>query len=101
MSFRFDVAFSFAGPHRDKVRTIADIVAKQLGRDRVFFDEWFEHEILGSDMDVLLQSFYHDQSLMVVADLSEAYSEREWTQAEARSIRALRKELDTLATELP
>ena len=32
----------------------------------MFFDEWFEHEILGSDMDVLLQRFYHERSLLVV-----------------------------------
>jgi len=32
----------------------------------VFFDEWYEHEILGDDMDVLRQGFYHEQSLLVV-----------------------------------
>ncbi|MFN0067837.1 MAG: hypothetical protein ACKVYV_09395, partial [Limisphaerales bacterium] len=106
-SFRFLVAFSFAGPHRDKVRAIAERVSAALDPDlqhdrsqgRVFFDEWFEHEILGSDMDVLLQRLYHDQSLMVAADLSEEYADREWTQAEARAIRALRMKLDTARDE--
>ena len=54
MDYRFEVAFSFAGPHRDKERAIAELVAAKLGSERVFFDEWFEHKILGSDMDVLL-----------------------------------------------
>jgi hypothetical protein len=105
-SFRFAVAFSFAGPHRHKVRAIAELVSSQLdpglqdrSQGRVFFDEWFEHEILGDDMDVLLQRFYHEQSRMVVADLSEEYAERPWCQAEARAIRALRFELDPARDE--
>ncbi len=98
--FRFLVAFSFAGPHRDKVREIAEIVAGKLGKERVFFDEWYEHEILGSDMDVLLQRIYLDKSLMVVTDFSEDHASREWTQAEARAIRALRKRLDTARDEI-
>jgi hypothetical protein len=100
-AFRFEIAFSFAGPHRDKVRAIAEVVSAQIdpnvkerSKGRVFFDEWFEPEILGSDMDVLLQSFYHKETRFVVADLSEDYADREWTRAEARAIRGLRNKLD-------
>ena len=99
MPFRFDIAFSFARPHRDKVREIAGLVAEKLGRERVFFDEWYEAEILGDDMDVLLQRFYHEQSLFVLADLSEDYADRPWCQAEARAIRALRFKLDPARDE--
>jgi hypothetical protein len=98
-NFRFDVAFSFAGPNRDKVRAIAKLVAASIGEERVFFDEWYEHEILGDEMDVLLQRFYHDQSLLVVADVSEEYADRKWTQAEARAIRALRFDIDPARDE--
>jgi len=97
--YRFEVAFSFAGAHRDKVRAIAEIVRDKLGSEKVFFDEWFEHEILGDDMDVLLQRIYHEQSLMVVADLSDQYAGRPWCQAEARAIRALRFEIDPARDE--
>ena len=93
-AFRFDVAFSFAGPHREKVRAVAELVSAKLGREKVFYDDWYKHEILGDDMDVLLQSFYHEESLMVVADLSEEYAGRPWCRAEARAIRALRFNLD-------
>ena len=96
---RFEVAFSFAGPHREKAGEIAKLVAQQLGKDRVFFDEWYEAEILGDDMDVLLQRFYHEQSLLVIADLSEAYAGRPWCQAEARAIRALRFDIDPARDE--
>lgn len=98
-AFRFDVAFSFAGPHREKVRAVAKLVAAQVGEKRVFFDEWYEHEILGDDMDVLLQRFYRDQSLFVVADLSDEYADRKWCQAEARAIRDLRLALDSARDE--
>lgn len=105
-NFRFEVAFSFAGPHRNKVRTVAELVSEKLdpgiqdhSKGRVFFDEWFEHEILGSDMDALLQRIYHTKSLMVVADLSEDYQSRRWPRAEERAIRALRLELDTIRDE--
>lgn len=103
---RFEIAISFAGPHRDKVRAIAERLSEAIdpgiedrSKGRVFFDEWFRHEILGSDMDVLLQNIYQDQSLMVVADLSEEHADRPWTQAEARAIRALRMQLDTARDE--
>ena len=72
----------------------------KLGRERVFYDDWYEHEILGDDMDVLLQRFYHERSLMVVADLSDEYAGRPWCRAEARAIRALRFELDPARDEI-
>jgi hypothetical protein len=98
-AFRFEIAISFAGSHRDKIREIAELLGAKLGKDKVFFDEWYEHEILGDDMDVLLQRFYHEQSLFVLADLSEEYADRPWCQAEARAIRALRFEIDSARDE--
>ncbi|MGB8169114.1 MAG: hypothetical protein WCF18_16575, partial [Chthoniobacteraceae bacterium] len=99
MDRRFSIAFSFAGPHRDKVRAIAQAVAAKVGREHVFFDEWYEAEILGDDMDVLLQNIYYEKSLMVVADLSDEYADRQWGQIEARAIRALRMEIDSARDE--
>ncbi|MDZ4404165.1 toll/interleukin-1 receptor domain-containing protein [Prosthecobacter sp.] len=104
--YRFDVAFSFAGPHRDKVRAIADLVAAKLdpgllkrGKGKVFFDEWFRAEILGGNMRVLLQRIYGEQSLMVVADLSDDYADRPWCQGEAEAIDALRMRIDSARDE--
>jgi hypothetical protein len=98
-TYRFEVAISFAGPHREKIREIAGLLSAKLGKDKVFFDEWYKHEILGDDMDVLLQRFYHEQSLFVLADLSEEYADRPWCQAEARAIRALRFKIDPARDE--
>lgn len=104
--YRFEVAFSFAGPHRDKVRAIAELVSARIdpgltkrGEGRVFFDEWFRPEILGGNMRVLLQRFYGERSLMVVADLSNDYADRPWCQGEAESIDALRMRIDSARDE--
>lgn len=53
MAYRFEIAFSFAGAHRNKVRKMAELVAKEFGREKVFFDEWYEAELLGPSMRVL------------------------------------------------
>ena len=104
--YRYEVAISFAGPHREKVRAIAERLSEAIdpgiedhSKGRVFFDEWFGHEIVGPDMELQLQRIYHEQSLMIIADLSEDYADRKWTQAEARAIRGLRMNLDTARDE--
>ncbi len=99
-TYRFDIAFSFAGTHRERVRAIAGIVRERLGPDVVFYDEWFEDELNGDDADVFLQNCYEKRSLMVIADVSEDYSGRRWPQAEARAIRALRMTIDTARDEV-
>ena len=98
-SFRFDIAFSFAGAHREKVLRIAQLVQEKLGAGKVFYDDWFEHEIVGPDLDPLLRRIFLEQSLMVVADLSEEYAGRPWCQVEARAIRELRFETDSARDE--
>lgn len=95
MAYRFDVAFSFAGPHREKVRAIAEFVAAKLGREKVFFDEWYEDELGGDNAEAELQRIYEKRSLMVIADVSDKYADRPWCQAEASGIRALRMSIDT------
>ena len=86
---RFDVAFSFAGEQRKLVRSIAEAVERILGSGTVFFDEWFEVYIAGSDADLVLQDIYHDRTVLIVACISERYGNKEWTQAEWSAIRAL------------
>jgi tetratricopeptide (TPR) repeat protein len=97
--FRFDVAFSFAGPHREKVKAIAELIAAKIGKKRVFFDEWYRAEILGGNMRVLLQRIYGEKSLMVVADLSQDYADRPWCQGESEAIDALRMRIDSARDE--
>lgn len=92
-AYRFDVALSFAGDNkRDKVREVAKILEKTLGKGRVFFDEFFEAEIAGQDADTYLQNIYLNESHLVVSCVCKRYNEKQWTQDEWRAIRAFERD---------
>ena len=87
MSNRFNVALSFPGEHRRYVHQIANALASQLTRDRVFYDEWYEVELLGVGGDLKLQSMY-EQADLVVPFFSEHYS-KPWCSMEWETIRGI------------
>ena len=64
-SRRFNVALSFPGEHRSFVLKVAKALADKLTPDRVFYDEWYEVELLGAGGDLKLQSMYEDADLVV------------------------------------
>ena len=90
---KFLVAFSFAGEQRDLVQSIATAVQERLGEGTVFFDEWYEYYIAGSDADLKLQKIYHERSVLVVLCVSSQYGSKPWTRAEHEAIRALNMQL--------
>lgn len=96
---RFKVAFSFAGAQRQLVRSVAERVEQLLGRDTVFFDEWFEYYIAGDDADLRLKDIYLRRSDVVVLCVSSDYNDRPWTQSEYRAIRALQMQLTSTSSE--
>lgn len=66
-AYRFDVAISFAGDgKRDQVRAVAERLRRELGHDKVFFDEWFEAELAGHDAHIVLQNIYGKHARLVV-----------------------------------
>ncbi len=85
---RFAIALSFPGEHRRFVRNVANRLAELLGCDRVFFDEWYEGELVGVDGDLKLTRYYRDQSEMVVPFFSEHY-DKPWCGIEWRATRAM------------
>lgn len=85
---KFLVAFSLAGEERDFVRGIAEAVEQQLGRDTVFYYEWFEHWLAGADADLKLQRLYGQNCALAVVCVSRAYVNKPWTLAENEAIRA-------------
>lgn len=95
---QFKVAFSFAGEQRDLVRAIAEAVQARLGPDSVFFDEWYEHYIAGSDADLKLQKIYGERCTLAVVCVSERYGGKPWTQAEHAAIRA--RQMQESATKI-
>lgn len=91
---KFHVAFSFAGEHRDFVRSLAEAVENLLGPATVFYDEWYEYYITGADGDIRLQTIYEQNSIMVVPCMSAQYAGKPWTSVERRAVAALQAALD-------
>lgn len=83
---RFDFAISFAGPEREVARELTENL-KRAGFS-VFFDELFEHEMLGRDGADYLNDVFFSQSERCVALLSQTYEERAWAQLERRAAQA-------------
>ena len=82
------IALSFPGEHRQFVRNVAKALAEKLGRERIFFDEWYEAELRGHGADNKLRRIYRENSNLLVPFFSEHY-EKMWCQIEWHSIRAV------------
>ncbi len=89
-SRRFSIAVSFPGEHRRFVLNVVNRLAEHLGRNRVFYDEWYESELVGLDGDLKLRRYYREQSEVVVPFFSEHYV-KDWCQIEWSAIRAMLK----------
>lgn len=75
---RFLVALSFPGEKREFVEGVAEILADKLGREQVFYDFWYEHELSRANLDIYLQEIYGEQSELVVPFFGEDYDKKPW-----------------------
>lgn len=83
---RFDFAISFAGQDRQTARAVASAI--EAANLRVFFDEYFEHEMLGVDGADYLNDVFFRQSRFCVVLVSNHYQQRAWAQLERRAAQA-------------
>ena len=90
-SKRFRVALSFPGERRDFVAEVADRLSAAIGRDRVFYDRYYEAELARPNLDTYLQGIYHDESDLIVVFLCAEYERKEWCGLEWRAVRDLLK----------
>jgi hypothetical protein len=60
---RFKVALSFAGERRDYIAQVAELLASELGKDKVFYDAWYKAELARPNLDVYLQTIYHQTKI--------------------------------------
>jgi len=88
---RFKVALSFPGELRTLVEPIAQILGQELGRERVFYDRFHEAELARPNLDVYLQSIYHDESEIIAVFFCSDYTRKEWCGLEWRAVRDLIK----------
>ena len=89
---RFKVALSFPGEHRKYVSKVADILAAELGREQVFYDNWYTAELTRPNLDTYLQNLYHKESELLVPFLCKDYQRKDWCQLEWKVIRDLMKQ---------
>ncbi|MDJ0702624.1 MAG: GTP-binding protein [Leptolyngbyaceae cyanobacterium MO_188.B28] len=92
---RFDIALSFPGEYRDFVKIVAEELAGELGRDRIFYDAYYQAELARPNLDTYLQGIYHDQAELVVVFLCAEYERKEWCGLELRAVRDLLKQKKT------
>src|SRR5262249_351595 len=91
---RFRVALSFAATDRAFVRGVADSLTAKLGRDQVFYDEYFQAELARPNLDTYLLNIYRLESELIVVFTSPDYARSEWGGLEWRAIRELIKTRD-------
>jgi hypothetical protein len=84
---RFRVALSFPSEHRAYVAQVARSLADTLTEARVFYDEWYEVELLGVGGDLKLRAMY-EQADLVVPFFSSQYS-KPWCLLEWDTIREI------------
>lgn len=84
---RFAIALSFPSEHRKFVLSVANELAKEVGRDRVFYDEWYEVKLVGVAGDLKLQLVFENAE-MVVPFFSQHYS-KPWCEMEWETIRGI------------
>lgn len=80
MSFKYEVAISFAGEDRG----FAEAVAKGLQNEGVivFYDKFYEADLWGKDLSVEFRDVYHESSKFVIMVLSKRYVDKIWTNFE-------------------
>ncbi|MCL5745195.1 MAG: toll/interleukin-1 receptor domain-containing protein [Acidobacteria bacterium] len=85
-AFRFDFGISFAGQERKLARQLRD--GLRNAGFTVFFDEDYEHEMIGHDGSVYLRNVYSKECRFCIVLISQAYDKRDWTNLEREAVQA-------------
>ncbi len=84
---RFLVALSFPGERRAYVGEVATALASSLGKERVFYDMFYEAELARPNLDLYLGEIYREQSDLVVPFFCSDFERKKWCQLEWRQMR--------------
>ncbi|MEJ2093191.1 MAG: TIR domain-containing protein [Syntrophobacterales bacterium] len=76
MTYEYEFALSFAGEDRE----FADYIAKGLKEKgiKVFYDNFFSHELWGEDLSLKLREIYYAKSRYCILIISESYIQKMW-----------------------
>ncbi len=91
-SKRFRIALSFAGEHRPFVAQVAEILAEQLGKDKILYDKYYEAEFAKPRLALSLPELYHQQTDLIVVVFCPDYRKKEWCGLEWDAIYGLIKQ---------
>jgi hypothetical protein len=91
LSWRYDVALSYAGEDRVQARELAKRV--QTAGYSVFYDEF--EELWGQDLSVKLHEVYGKQSRFCVIFVSKHYLQKSWTNEERKAVLARAMQQDS------
>lgn len=80
---KYDVALSFAGEDRHHARLLAKELIKR--RVAVFYDEYEQASLWGSDLPAELHDIYSSRTRFVVIFVSRDYARKKWTAAERKA----------------
>lgn len=83
MSFKYDLAISFAGEQRG----LADTFARRLDASgySIFYDEFQQAELWGTDLSIALNKVYSNEARYCLILLSKDYLQKPWTNLERQS----------------
>ena len=85
----FDIALSFPGEVRDYVRQVAGNLARRIGMQNVFYDDFYKAQLARPNLDTALQDLYRKRSRLIVVFLSKDYEAKTWCHVEFRAIREI------------
>jgi TIR domain len=83
MSYKYDLAISFAGEQRG----LADTFARRLDASgySIFYDEFQQAELWGRDLSIALNNVYSKEARYCLILLSDDYVQKPWTNLERQS----------------
>jgi len=76
MSYRYEVALSFAGEDRAFAEKVAEGLSK--AEVNVFYDNFYAEDLWGEDLAVKLREVYHKTSQFCIMIISQNYIDRMW-----------------------
>lgn len=83
MSYKYDVALSFAGENRKFAKAIAEALKEK--NIKVFYDEFYEAEMWGKDLSVITREVYLRDSSYCIMIFSDPYIKKEWPELERKN----------------
>lgn len=100
MTYKYDVALSFAGENRDFAEAVA--TALQAENVNVFYDKFNPADLWGEDLSVKLREIYFTDSRYCIMISSDYYVNKMWPTLERKNaIERLINELDGASYILP